>query len=150
MLRKDFSMNLSDIFLTNGRISPTLILWALYLAVVIGTIVYYLTNMQLGKLVNNLIEVGASSPETAVKLIDIEISLNFWLKLCLTSHISYKNLLVAITSDGKYYANACYTDTPPVFKELKAITRKRKSRIKVDNEQNTVAESESAIHKIVA
>lgn len=121
-------MNLSDIFLSNGRISPVLILWAFYIAVVIGTIVYYLTNAQLGKLVANLIDVGACSPETAVKLIDIELSLNVWLKLCLRMPTSYKNLLVAITPDGKYYANAFFTDEPPIFRELKAITRKRKSR----------------------
>ena len=131
-------MNLSDIFLSDGSLSPTLILWTFYLAVVIGTVIYYLTNAQICKLVSKLIEIGADSPETAVYLKDTEISLGFLLQLSLKSPINYKNLLVAITSEGKFYANSFYTDTPPAIKELKAITRVKRSKVKEkDNTPDT-------------
>ena len=135
-------MNLSEIFLADGTTSPKLMLWAFFVAAVIATIVYYLINVQLGKLVSRLLELGASSPETAVTLDEAEVKPSFFLNFCLRSPMNYKDLLVAITSNGKYYANSHYTDEPPVIRELKAITRKQKSRVK-DSEANTELEAEN-------
>lgn len=123
-------MNLTDIFLSDGSLSPTLILWAFYIAAVIGTVIYYITNAQMCKLVSKLIEIGADSPDTAISLKDAEIKVGFSLSLALKSPINYKNLLVAITPDGKFYANSFYTDNPPIIRELKAITRVRRSKVK--------------------
>ena len=65
----------------------------------------------------------------------------------LKSHASYKNLMVAITDDGKYYANAAYTDEPPVLKTFVLIHTKKKSRVKdkasdVTEVKTTEAQSE--------
>jgi hypothetical protein len=144
-ITKGQKMNLTDIFLSDGSLSPTLILWAFFLAVVIATVIYYLTNAQLCKLISKLLEIGADSPEKAVYLKDAEINLNFLLRFSLKSPINYKNLLVAITPDGKFYANSFYTDTPPVIKELKAITRIRRSKVK---EKKSTPEKESETNSL--
>lgn len=122
-------MNLSQIFLSDGTLSPTLIIWLFYIAVVIGTIVYFAVNYRLSKIIARLLELDATSPETAVSIADADLKNTLFLRACLRSPASYKNLLVAITSDGKYYANMRYGDTPPVFKELRAISGKNKSKI---------------------
>lgn len=131
-------MNLSQIFLSDGTLSPTLIIWLFYIAVVIGTIVYFAVNYRLSKIIARLLELDATSPETAVSIADADLKNTLFLRACLRSPASYKNLLVAITSDGKYYANMRYGDTPPVFKELRAISGKNKSKIT----ENGTAEAE--------
>lgn len=137
-------MKLSDIFLTDGTLSPTMMLWLIYLAVVIGTVIYFTVNYQLGKIVSKLIELEATTPETAVSIEEAKLKTGFFTKMCLRSPMNYKDLLVAITADGKYYANMRYTDEPPTFKLLRAITRKRKSRIKdSENDKNTDSQNEN-------
>ena len=123
-------MNLSEIFLTDGTSSPILILWAFYIAVVISAVVYYSVAAQLGKIVSKLLEKDATTPENALDLQQLDIKIGFFTKFCLKSPMNYKNLLVAITPDGTFYANTQYTSVPPVFKQLTAITRKKRSRIK--------------------
>jgi hypothetical protein len=143
-------MNLSDIFLSDGRISPTLILWAFYIAVVVATVIYYVTNAQMCKLVSKLLEIGAFSPETAVNLAEIDISINFLITSALRSPMNYKDFLVAITDDGKYYANYFYTDEPPIIRQLTAITRIRKSRVTESSDvsaEEPITESAPAPHE---
>jgi hypothetical protein len=123
-------MNWSEIFLTNGRISPVLIIWAFYVAIIISTIVYYSVTARLGKIVTALLNANAIDPESALTISDAEIKPNLFTKICLRSPMNYKNLLVAMTSDGKFYANMKYTDDQPQFKQLTAITRKKRNRIK--------------------
>ncbi len=137
-------MNLSEIFLSDGTLSPTLILWLFYIAAVIGTVIYFTVNYQLGKIVTRLLELEATTPETAVSIEDAKLKTGFFTKICLCSAMNYKDLLVAITADGKYYANMRYTDEPPTFKLLRAITRKRKSRIKDKKSQNFTASEEQS------
>ena len=138
-------MNLSEIFLADGTISPVLILWAFYIAVVIATVVYYLTTAQLGKIVTKLLEKDATTPESALNIAQMEIKPSVLTRICLRSPFNYKNLLVAITPDEKFYANTHYTDEPPVFKQLTAITRKRKSRIEEKAAKDDVFEPIDAI-----
>ncbi len=140
-------MNLSDIFLTDGTISPKLMLWAFYLAVVIAAIIYHLINVQLSKLVKKLLETGADSPENAVSLAESDVQVGFLTKMCLKSPANYKNLLVAITADGKYYANTCYYDEPPKFKTLRAITRQRKSRVS-DTKEEAVLDTKEGVSTV--
>ncbi len=133
-------MNFSDIFLTNGTLSPVLIIWLMYIAIVIGTILYFTINYKLGKIVTTLLEKDAVAPESALSLEEMGIKHGFLTKMCLKSYQNYKNLLVAITSDGKFYANMTYTDTAPVFKELSVIKRKRKSRVTAKETDSTASE----------
>lgn len=151
-------MNLSQIFLGDGTLSPTLIIWLFYIAIVIGTIIYFAVNYRLSKIIARLLELDATSPETAVSVADADLKNTLFLRACLRSPSSYKNLLVAVTSDGKYYANMRYDDTPPVFKELRAIPGKKKSKITENKEtdaentdENTVtAQSDEAIAQDIA
>ena len=122
-------MGLSDIFIYKGSIPIELILWSFYIAIVIGTVIMYLTKAKFGKLIHSLLENDACSPEKARTLDEIGIKPSLFIKLGLKNHLNYKDLLVAITEDGKYYANTVYTDEPPKLKTLVAITRKKRSRI---------------------
>ena len=122
-------MELSNLLIYNGTTPIGLIVWSFYLAVVIGAIVTYMTRIKFGKLVFTLLEKGACSPDTALTLEEAGIKIGFFIRFGLKNHLNYKDLLVAITSDGKFYANTKLTDTPPKLKTLVAITRKRKSRI---------------------
>ncbi len=133
-------MNFSEIFLNNGTLSARLILWLLYFAIIIGTVFYYTVNNRLGKIVLKLIDLDATTPESALTVEDAGINYGFFTKMCLKSPMNYKDLLVAITSDGKFYANMHYSDTEPKLKTLKAITRKRKSRVGESEPEQTEVE----------
>lgn len=136
-------MELSKLLIYDGTIPTALIIWSLYIACVIGMIVTYFTRVKFGKLIYALLEKGACSPETALTLEEADIKCGFFIKFGLKNHLNYKDLLVAITSDGKYYANARLTDEAPAFKTLTAITRKRRSRI-TESKNDTASEDESA------
>lgn len=135
---------LSDLLLYDGMIKPEAILWAIYLGIVIASIISYLTRTVFGKLITALIEKGACSPESAVTVEEIGLKKSFFIKMGLKNHLNYKNMLVAITKDGKYYANLTYTDEPPQLKELHAITRIRKSKIKESQKTNEATEDNTA------
>ena len=137
-------MGLSDIFIYSGSTPIALILWSFYIAIVIGTVIMYLTKAKFGKLVHALLENDACTPENARSLDEIGIKSSFFIKLGLKNHLNYKDLLVAITEDGRYYANTLYTDQPPKFKTLIAITRKKRSRITESAKtQETEAETDT-------
>ena len=130
-------MGLSDIFMYSGSTPLPLILWSFYIAIVISTVYMYVTKVKFGKLVYALMEKEAFSPNKALTLDELGLKPSFFIKIGLKNHLNYKNLLVAITEDGRYYANTLYTDDAPEFKNLVAITRKKRSRItenKNDNE----------------
>ena len=122
-------MELSSLLIYDGSTPIGLIIWSFYIAVVIGAIIAYLTRVKFGKLIFALLEKGACTPETALTLEEAEIKAGFFIKFSLKNHMNYKDLLVAITADGKYYANTRLTDEPPTFKTLVSITRKKRSRI---------------------
>ena len=138
-------MSLSDLLIYSGSIPTELILWSFYIAIVIGSIVMYLTKVKFGKIVYALLEKGAVSPETALTLEEIGIKPSFFILFNLKNHLNYKDLLVAITTDGKYYANAKYSDQAPQFKQLVAITRKKRSRITETKTEATDIETDANI-----
>jgi hypothetical protein len=142
-------MNWSEIFLTNGRISPVLIIWAFYVAVIISTVIYYSVTARLGKIISALINAEAIDPESALTIDEAKIKPSFFTKICLKSPMNYKNLLVAITSDGKFYANMRYTDEKPLIKQLTAVVRAKRNRVssadtdsKNDTDATTVKEND--------
>jgi len=137
-------MELSDIFIYRGSTPIELILWSFYIAIVIGTVIMYLTKAKFGKLIHALLENGACSPENARSLDEIGVKPSIFIKLGLKNHLNYKDLLVAITEDGKYYANTVYTDEPPELRTLVAITRKKRSRItEAEKTDETGAETDA-------
>ena len=138
-------MNLADILIYSGTTELNLILWSFYAAIVIATLVTYFTRTIFGKFVRTLIEKDADSPETALTPDELGIKISPFIKLGLRNHLHYKDMLVAITEDGKYYTNLTYTDEPPVLRELVAITRKKRSRIveKSDETEELIDEADS-------
>jgi hypothetical protein len=123
-------MGLSDLLIYDGTTPITLILWAMYIGVAIAIIASYIIRDKYGKFINKLIEIEANTPEKAVKLDEIDIKGKWFIKFALKNHLNYKDSLVAITGDGKFYANYRYTDEPPSIKTFKAITRNKKSRVR--------------------
>ena len=121
-------MGLSDLLIYDGTTPLPLILWAIYIGIAIATIASYIVRDKYGKFIITLIEKGATTPENAVMIDDLDIKGKFFIKLSLKNHSNYKDSLVAITPDGKYYANYQYTDEPPVLKKLTAIIRQRRTR----------------------
>ena len=121
--------NLSELLIYNGEVSLPIILWSIFIGVFIATIASFIIKVKFGAFMQALLDNKASSPETAMTLADTGVKAGFFVKMGLKSHASYKNLMVAITDDGKYYANTTYTDEPPVLKTFVLIHTKKKSRI---------------------
>ena len=122
--------NLSELLIYNGEVPLSIVLWSIFLGVFIAAIASFIIKVKFGAFMQALLDKKASSPETAMTLADTGIKAGFFVKMGLKSHASYKNLMVAITDDGKYYANAAYTDEPPVLKTFVLIHTKKKSRVK--------------------
>ena len=122
--------NLSELLIYNGEVPLSIILWSIFTGVFIAAIASFIIKVKFGAFMQALLDKKASSPETAMTLADTGIKAGFFVKMGLKSHASYKNLMVAITDDGKYYANAAYTDEPPVLKTFVLIHTKKKSRVK--------------------
>ena len=122
-------MGLSDLLIYDGTTPIPLIIWAIYIGLAFAVIVSYIIRDKYGKFVNKMIEIEANSPEKAVTLDEVDIGGKWFIKLALKNNLNYKDALVAITPDGKYYANYRYTDEPPAFKTFKAISRSKKSRL---------------------
>lgn len=97
----------------------------MFAGVVIAVIAGYLIKARFGAFIRKLLENEINSPEKAVTLDELGIKRTLFIKFGLKSHSNYKNLLVAITEDGKYYANNAYTDEPPTIAEQTVIKRKR-------------------------
>lgn len=121
--------NLSELLIYNGEVPLSIILWSIFIGVFIAAIASFIIKVKFGAFMQALLDNKASSPETAMTLADTGIKAGFFVKMGLKSHASYKNLMVAITDDGKYYANAAYTDEPPALKTFVLIHTKKKSRV---------------------
>lgn len=121
--------NLSELLIYNGEVPLSIILWSIFIGVFIAAIASFIIKVKFGAFMQALLDNKASSPETAMTLADTGITAGFFVKMGLKSHASYKNLMVAITDDGKYYANSAYTDEPPVLKTFVLIHTKKKSRV---------------------
>lgn len=121
--------NLSELLIYTGEVPLSIILWSIFIGVFIAAIASFIIKVKFGAFMQALLDNKASSPETAMTLADTGIKAGFFVKMGLKSHASYKNLMVAITDDGKYYANSAYTDEPPVLKTFVLIHTKKKSRV---------------------
>ncbi len=134
--RKDKNMpSLSEILIYTGETPLAVIVWALFLGATIATLISFVVKVKFGAFMQTLLNQNANSPENAVTLNETGLSGSFFVKLGLKMHGNYKNLMVAITDDGRFYANDIYTPTPPMFKEFIFQHRIRKNKIK--ESQNT-------------
>ncbi len=139
--------NLSELLIYNGEVPLSIILWSIFTGVFIAAIASFIIKVKFGAFMQALLNNDASSPEKAMTLTDTGVKAGFFVKMGLKSHASYKNLMVAITDDGKYYTNATYTDEPPMLKTFSfRHTKTKKSRIKdetvTENEQNSTVTEE--------
>lgn len=139
--------DLSEILIYTGEIPITVIIWSLFLGVLIATILSFVIKVKFGIFIRTLLKMNADSPETAVTLEQTGLKSRFFVRRGLKIHSNYQNLMVAITDDGRYYANSHYTSMVPVFKTYMLQRRKRrKSVYKNENEitANTAQKPESA------
>ena len=121
--------NLSELLYYNGETSMQLITWSFFIGVVIATVAGYFIKTKFGAFIRTLLEKEIDSPEKAATLEELGLNKKLFIKYALRSHANYKNMLVAITEDGKFYANNEYTDNEPAFKEFIVVKRKRGSDI---------------------
>ena len=121
--------NLSELLYYTGETSTQLVVWSLFIGVVVATVAGYLIKSKFGAFIRKLLENEIDSPEKAVTLEELGMQKKILIKFGLKSHTNYKNMLVAITEDGKFYANSAYTDAEPVFKEFTVVKRKRTADI---------------------
>ena len=117
--------NLSELLYYTGETSTQLVVWSFFIGIVIATIAGYLIKSKFGAFIRKLLENKIDSPEKAVTLEELGLQKKLFIKLGLKSHTNYKNMLVAITEDGKFYANNEYTNVAPTFKEFVVVKRKR-------------------------
>ena len=117
--------NLSELLYYNGETSTQLIVWSLFIGVIIAALAGYFIKSKFGVFIRKLLENDINSPEKAVTLEELGLNKKIFIKLGLKSHSNYKNMLVAITEDGKYFANNAYTTEIPAFKEFIVVKRKR-------------------------
>ncbi len=141
--------NLSELLIYTGEIPLSLIIWSLFVGISIALIASFIIKAKFGAFMHALLKMNANSPENAVSLEETGLKRSFFVKIGLRSHANYKNLMVALTPDGKFYANGLYTDIPPVFKNFIFQKRKRKkSRISDEKEaastEETIQESSTA------
>ncbi len=146
--------NLSEILIYTGETPLILIIWSLFIGVAIAAIISYIVKVKFGAFMQTLLKINANSPETAVSLEETGLSKSIFVKIGLKLRSNYKNLMVAITDDGIFYANDIYTPDPPIFKEFVFIRRKRKSKLmnsekaeEKTTENNEEVVEESAISK---
>lgn len=127
-----------------------LIVWSMFTGVVIATLAGYLIKSKFGAFIRKLLENGIDSPEKAITLEELGLQKKFFIKFGLRSHTNYKNMLVAITEDGKFYANNTYTAFPPAFKEFTVVKRKRsRDLIKESKSENTEEAPLSGLAKVL-
>ncbi len=127
--------NLSEILIYTGEIPLELIIWSLFVGITLAIIASFIIKVKFGAFVNKLLALEANSPESAVTLGESGLSSSFFVKIGLHSRANYKNLLVAVTDDGKYYANEYLTEIIPSFKDFSYSRRAKKSKIVESNAQ---------------
>ncbi len=136
--------NLSELLIYNGETPLTLIIWSSFIGISLALIISFIIKVKFGAFVQTLLKMEATSPETAVTLEKTGLKRSFFVKIGLRSRTSYKNLIVAVTKDEKFYANDLYTDISPVFKEFVFQKRiRKKSRIP----ENTTEKNDSPIEE---
>lgn len=143
-------MGLSDLLIYDGTTPIPLIIWAIYTGLTIAVISSYIVRNKYGKFVSKMIEIGATTPENAVKLDNLEINGKYFIKFALKNPQNYKDALVAITSDGRYYTNYRYTTEAPILKMHRAIARTKKSRVKSYNAQKDEATKAQTEETVIA
>ena len=121
--------NLSELLYYNGETSMQLITWSFFIGVVIATVAGYFIKTKFGAFIRTLLDKEIDSPEKACTLEELGLNKKLFIKYGLRSHANYKNMLVAITEDGKFYANNEYTDAEPLLKEFIVVKRKRGSDV---------------------
>lgn len=80
----------------------TVMIWMFALGAAIAMIVMYYNIRFLGRLVRKLIEIDATSPETALTLEEIDIKLSPAIKRSLRPGTSFSETVLR-TEDGRYY-----------------------------------------------
>ena len=116
--------NIMDLLIYDGEFNLSIMLWSLFIGISIAIIVSYVIKIKFGAFIRFILDNQANSPETAVSLEDFSTGTQFIIRACLKNHQNYKNLLVAVTEDGKYYTNCRYYDTEPAFKQYVFKTKK--------------------------
>lgn len=138
--------NLSELLIYTGETPLAVILWSIFIGIFIAAVASFIIKIKFGAFMQALLKNDASSPEKAMTLAETGIKAGFFVKMGLRSHASYKNLMVAITSDGKFYANDAYTDVQPSLKTFSfRHTKTKKSRIKESSESSAAENAEEAI-----
>lgn len=137
--------DLSEILIYTGEVPVTVIIWSLFIGVFIATITAYIIKVKFGIFIRTLLKMQANSPETAVTLEETGLNKHFLVRRGLKLHSNYQSMMVAITDDGRYYANSRYTSIVPVFKTYLIQRRKKKKSVYRDKSpDNTKAETVSA------
>lgn len=129
--------NISEILLSDGSFNLKIMIWSVFIGISIAIVVSYIIKIKFGAFIRFILEKNAESPESAVTLDDFGKTSRFIIRACLKNHQYYKNLLVAITEDGRYYTNCKYYDTAPAFKQYVFQTKKKS----YDNSEEKTAEN---------
>ena len=116
--------NIKDLLIYSGEFNLKIMLWSLFIGISLAILISYVIKIKFGAFIRFILEKNANSPETAIPLEQFGKSGQFIIKLCLKDHNNYKNMLVAVTEDGKYYSNCRYFDVAPVFKQYVFKTKK--------------------------
>jgi len=111
--------------LSDGSFNLKVMIWSVFIGISIAIIVSYIIKIKFGAFIRFILEKNAESPESAVTLDDFGKASRFIIRACLKNHQYYKNLLVAVTEDGRYYSNCRYFDTAPAFKQYVFHTEKK-------------------------
>ena len=134
--------NISEILLSDGSFNIKIMIWSVFIGISIAVVVSYIIKFKFGAFVRYILEKNADSPETAVSLDDFGKTSRFIIKTCLQNHQNYKNMLVAVTSDGKYYTNCRYYSAAPAFKQYVFKTEKKNyDASEASEEQKTAPET---------
>ena len=133
--------NLKDILIYNGEFNLKVMLWSLFIGISIAIVISYVVKIKFGAFIRFVLDKKANSPETAITLDEFNFSGKLFIKFCLKDHNNYKNMLVAVTEDGKYYTNCRYFDSEPTFKQYVFKTKKSMYENEQTNEQSQTAES---------
>ncbi len=80
----------------------TTIIWMFMIGAAVGTFVMFYNNRFLGKMVRALLEIDATSPETALTLDELGIKLTPMLKNALRPDTSFSQTVLK-TADDRYY-----------------------------------------------
>ncbi|MBE6609299.1 MAG: hypothetical protein E7634_01375 [Ruminococcaceae bacterium] len=133
--------NIKDILIYNGDFNLKVMLWSLFIGISIAIVISYVVKIKFGAFIRFILDKKANSPETAISLDEFNYSGKLFIKFRLKDHNNYKNMLVAVTEEGKYYTNCRYFDTAPAFKQYVFKTKKSMYEDPQDNEQSQCAQS---------